>query len=146
MIKRLFFYLFAYSTRTLFEQRSFSRVVIIATLVRALCGQSIFKYFLNFITRNRRFYALKIKLYKYHFCLHVYMIKDTCLCPISILTDLNNATLALSILFGACKIDLSRLPPPPPRNFQFYITYRSKAILLLWFHLVYVLESNFCAV
>ena len=27
-----------------------------------------------------------------------------------------------------------------------YITGRSKAILLLWFYLFYVLESNFCAV
>ena len=28
----------------------------------------------------------------------------------------------------------------------FCITDRSKAIVLLWFHLFYVLESNFCAV
>ena len=28
----------------------------------------------------------------------------------------------------------------------FYITDRSKAILLLWFYLFYVLELNFCAV
>ena len=29
---------------------------------------------------------------------------------------------------------------------EFYITDLSKAILLLWFHLFYVWESNFCAV
>ena len=58
---------------------------------------------------------------------------------ISILTDLNNATLVLSILFGACEIDLS-IPQ------SFYITDRSNAILLLWLHLYYVLESTFCAV
>ena len=31
---------------------------------------------------------------------------------------------------------------PPPQ--KFYITERSKVILLSWFHLFYVLESNVC--
>ena len=40
----------------------------------------------------------------------------------------------------ASKIDLT----PHPQLFN--ITDRSKAILLLWFNLFYVLESNLCAV
>ena len=42
------------------------------------------------------------------------------------------------------KFKENRFQPPPPK--LFYITDRSKAILLLWFHLFYVLESIFCAV
>ena len=41
------------------------------------------------------------------------------------------------VRIGGCKIELGQ---------GFYITDRSKAILLLWFHLFYVLESHFCAV
>ena len=48
------------------------------------------------------------------------------------------------VRLGACKIDLTPHPLPQPQ--LFYILGRSKAILLLWFYLFYVLESNFCAV
>ena len=35
---------------------------------------------------------------------------------------------------------------PPPPTHTYFFTDRSKAILLLWFHLFYVLESNSCTV
>ena len=44
----------------------------------------------------------------------------------------------MRVRLGSCKIDL--MPQ------YFYITDRSNVILLLWFHLFYVLESNFYAV
>ena len=47
----------------------------------------------------------------------------------------DSLTSFMRMTLGACKIGLS------PQ--LFYITYRSKAILLLWFYFFYVLQSIF---
>ena len=60
----------------------------------------------------------------------------TLVCGIGILCQF------LVIVFNL-KLDVFHVLQPSP---SIFITDHSKAILLLWFHLFYVLESNFCAV